>query len=55
MSLVDYLYKNRTQMELAKELAAKAHENAALKNRVHELEHELFWMRVAERQHGEGI
>jgi len=50
MSLVDYLHKNRTPMELAKELAAKAHENAALKNRVHALEHELFWMHAAERE-----
>lgn len=49
MNLVDYLLKYRTPLELAKELAAKAHENAALKNRVGELEHQLFWMQVAER------
>lgn len=49
MSLVDHLHQTRTPMELAKELAAKAHENAALKNRVHALEHELFWMHAAER------
>jgi hypothetical protein len=43
MSLADWLLKERTPRELAKELAAKAHENAALKNRVHALEYELFW------------
>jgi glutamyl/glutaminyl-tRNA synthetase len=43
VSLADWLLKERTPKELAKELAAKAHENAALKNQVHALEYELFW------------
>ncbi len=50
MTLAEYLLKHRTPKELARELAAKAHENAALKNRVHALEHELFWMKAAERE-----
>lgn len=50
MSLVDFLFKERTKLELAKELAATAKENAALKNEVHRLEHELFWMHAADRR-----
>lgn len=50
MSLVDFLLEKRTPLELAKELAATAKENAALKDRVFALEHEIFWMRVAERE-----
>lgn len=50
MSLVDWLFDKRSKMELAKELAQLAHENAALKNRVHALEHEVFWLRVKERE-----
>lgn len=53
MSLVDWLLDKRTPLELAKELAATAKENAALKNRVFELEVELFWMKAAERNQGE--
>lgn len=49
MTLAEHLLKTRTPFELAKELAAIAKENAALKNRVHALEHELFWMHSAER------
>lgn len=49
MSLVDDLRKWEP-LELAKTLAQHAHENAALRNRVHELEHELFWMRAAENE-----
>ena len=43
-----HLLDHRTPEELARELAASAKENAALKNRVHALEHELFWMKAAE-------
>lgn len=50
MSLVDFLLAKRTPLELAKELASTAKENAVLKNRVHTLEHELFWMHAAERE-----
>jgi hypothetical protein len=46
MSLVDFLFEKRTKLELAKELAKTAHENAALRNRVYELEHELFWLKA---------
>ncbi len=49
MSLVEYLLETRDKLELAKELARAAKENAALKDRVHELEHELFWMKAVER------
>lgn len=49
MSLVDYLLENRTPLELAKELAKTAKENAALRDQVHALEHQVFWMKVAER------
>jgi cell division protein FtsB len=49
VSLVDFLFAERTKLELAKELAQTAKENAALRNQVHALEHEIFWMKVAER------
>lgn len=48
MSLFDYLLQHRTPQELAKEPAQQARENAALKDRVDALEHELFWMKVRE-------
>lgn len=47
MSLYDYLMDTRDKTSLAKEVVKLAHENAALKNRVHELEHELFWHTAA--------
>ena len=50
MSLVDYLFTNRTPMELAKELARSAHENAALRDKLGAAELELFWMKAAERE-----
>lgn len=50
MSLVDYLHDNRTPMELAKELARSAHENAALRDKLGAAELELFWMKAAERE-----
>lgn len=49
-NLTEYLLKSRTPLELACELAAQAKENAALKDRIHALKHELFWMRVAEHE-----
>lgn len=49
MSLVAFLLEKRTPLELAKELAATAKENAALRNKVFALEHEIFWLRAAER------
>lgn len=50
MTLAEYLLKYRTPAELARELAAHARDKAALQNRIHALEHELFWMRAAERE-----
>lgn len=50
MSLFDFLMQHRDKHELAKELAALARENAALKNRIHELEHEVFWLRAKEKE-----
>lgn len=49
MSHTDHLLATRTPLELAKLLAATAKENAALKDRVFALEHEVFWLRSAER------
>lgn len=49
MDLVRYLLMSRTPLELAKELAATAKENVRLKDRVGQLEHEVFWMKAAER------
>jgi hypothetical protein len=46
MSLVDQLLATRTPLELAKELAATAKDNAALCERVARLETELFWLKV---------
>jgi|GEM_PF-6547434 len=50
MALVEYLLSSRTPLELAKELAQHAKENAALRDRVGALETELFWLKVAERK-----
>lgn len=49
MSLYNHLITTRTKEQLAKELAALAHENAALRDQVDALKHEVFWLRVAER------
>ncbi len=43
MSLVDYLLETRTPLQMAKEYASLAHQNAALLNRIKTLEVELFW------------
>lgn len=44
--LVEHLLAERTPLELAKELAQQAKENAALRERVARLEMELFWMKA---------
>lgn len=49
MSLYNHLLNTRSKEELAKELASTAKENAALRDRAHIAETELFWMKVAER------
>lgn len=48
MSLVSWLMDHRDKLTLAKELAQFAKVNASLKNRVFNLEHELFWMLAAD-------
>lgn len=53
MSLVDHLMKERSKLELAKELAQLAKENAALKRASLVLEVELFWLKVNLRNNGE--
>lgn len=45
--LVEHLLAERTPLELAKELAQQAKENAALRERVARLEVELFWLKAA--------
>jgi hypothetical protein len=37
------------RQEVARQLAAHVRENAALRDRVGALEHELFWMKAVER------
>lgn len=44
--LVEHLLAERTPLELAKELAQQAKENAALRERVARLEVELFWLKA---------
>jgi cell division protein FtsB len=46
MSLVDQLINTRTSLDLAKELASTAKENAALREQVARLETELFWLKA---------
>jgi hypothetical protein len=46
MSLVDHLLATRTALELAKELAQTAKENAHLREQVARLECEVFWLKV---------
>lgn len=40
-------------LRLARELYQHAKENAELRNRIHELENELFWLKSVERQASE--
>lgn len=49
MSLYNHLLATRTKEDLAKELVATAKENAALRDQVDALKHEVFWLRAAER------
>ncbi len=46
MSLYNWLMDHRTKEQLAKELAKTALDNAHYRNRVHELETEMFWLKV---------
>jgi hypothetical protein len=48
MSLIDQLMK-REKLDLAKELARTAKENAALRDEIGKRDVELFWMKAAER------
>jgi hypothetical protein len=48
VNLVDHLL-TKSHLELAKELAATAKENAALKERLARAETEIFWMKVSDR------
>jgi hypothetical protein len=48
MSLIDHLMK-REKLDLAKELARTARENAVLRDEIGKRDVELFWMKVAER------
>jgi hypothetical protein len=48
MDLVAHLLATRTPLQLAKELAATAKENAALRDQLHAAKHEIFWLRVRE-------
>jgi len=48
MSLIDHLMK-REKLDLAKELARTAKENAALRDEIGKRDVELFWMKAAER------
>lgn len=45
MNLVDHLMQ-REKLDLAKELARTAHDNAALRRELHETQTELFWLKV---------
>lgn len=47
MSLVDHLLATRTPLELAQLAYATARDNALLRDRIHALEHELFWKTAA--------
>jgi hypothetical protein len=49
MGLVEHLLNTRTPLELAKLLAATAKENAHLRDKVHALEHELFWTKADQK------
>ncbi|WP_295991730.1 hypothetical protein [Rugamonas sp.] len=44
MSLVEHLMGTRTSLDLAKELARTALDNAQLRRRVHDLEVQQFWL-----------
>ena len=46
MSLYSWLLANRSKEDLAKELAKTARDLAHAQSRVHEVETELFWLKV---------
>lgn len=46
MSLVDHLLANRTPLELAKLAAHEAKDNARLRDELHAVKTELFWLKV---------
>jgi hypothetical protein len=52
MSLYEHFIATRTKEELAKEAVRLAKEWVKLKDRVHELEHENFWLKAKERDDG---
>lgn len=49
MSAVVSFLLTWTHLRLAQELHQHAKDNAALRNRVFELENEVFWLKAAER------
>lgn len=50
MSHLDHLMDARTKLELAKMLVQTAKENAALRDKVDELQHKIFWAEVQQRK-----
>lgn len=48
MSLIDHLMK-REKLDLAKDLARTAWENAALRDEIGKRDVELFWLKITER------
>jgi hypothetical protein len=49
-SFVDHLLETRTPLELARMLVQTARENAALRDKVSELQHALFWNNVKQQK-----
>lgn len=50
VSFTDHLCETKTKLELAKMLVQVAKENAALRDRVGELTHRIFWTEVQQRK-----
>lgn len=44
MSVVDHLVETKTALELAKMVYLLTVDNCALRDKVHELKHQIFWM-----------
>ncbi len=53
MGFLDHLMATRTKEELARMLMQTAKENAALRDKVGELKHALFWTEVKQRKESE--
>ncbi len=53
MSFLDHLLATRTKEELARMLVQTAKENAALRDKVGELKHTIFWNEVRHRKESE--